>query len=174
LARVAEEQVGGIYWSIIVLAAIPVCLLLVLPAITPSGMLEEGSGAVPGGTGATAATSFVEKNQVLSLVILFAVIMIVQGACLWIARRKLRDVEEDAGDPALKLRRLENLDIFFDLPLYCGLALTIFAFILISTFGAGVSRFLAYSSTFIGIIFAVILRVGHLYPLREKLINQKG
>ena len=175
LARVSQEQVGGIYWSIIVLAAISVCLLLVLPAISPSGAVDEGSGAVPGGTGAGTATSFVEKNQVLSLLILFAVIMIVQGACLWIARRKLRDVEGDAfADAALKLRRLENLDIFFDLPLYCGLALTIFAFILISTFGAGVSRFLAYSSTFIGIIFAVILRVGHLYPLREKLITQKG
>lgn len=175
LAGVAETQVGGIYWSIIVLAAIAVCLLLVLPAITPSGMVDEGSGAVPGGTGSSTASSFVEKNQALSLLILFAVIMIVQGACLWIARRKLREVAEDASaEPTLKLRRLENLDIFFDLPLYCGLALTIFAFILISTFGAGVSRFLAYSATFIGIIFAVILRVGHLYPLREKLINQKG
>jgi hypothetical protein len=175
LARVSGEQVGGIYWSIIVLAAISVCLLLVLPAITPSGAADDSNGAVPGSTGTVAATSFVEKNQVLSLVILFAVIMIVQGACLWIARRKLREVESDvAAEPALKLRRLENLDIFFDLPLYCGLALTIFAFILISTFGAGVSRFLAYSSTFIGIVFAVILRVGYLYPLREKLITQKG
>ena len=176
LARVSEEQVGGIYWSVIVLAAISVCLLLVLPAITPAGAVDESGGAVPGGTGSVAAsTSFVEKNQVLSLTILLAVIMIVQGACLWIARRKLREVEADTfADAALKLRRLENLDIFFDLPLYCGLALTIFAFILISTFGAGVSRFLAYSSTFIGIIFAVILRVGHLYPLREKLITQKG
>jgi hypothetical protein len=173
LARVSEEQVGGIYWAIIVLAAISVCLLLVLPAITPASTLDENAGVVPGGTGAV-ATSFVEKNQALSLVILFSVIMIVQGACLWIARRKIREVEQDAAEPALKLRRLENLDIFFDLPLYCGLALTIFAFILISTFGAGVSRFLAYSATFIGIIFAVILRVGHLYPLREKLINQKG
>jgi hypothetical protein len=175
LARVAEEQVGGIYWSIIVLAAISVCLLLVLPAITPAGAMDDSGGAVPGGVGSVAGTSFVEKNQALSLVILLAVIMIVQGACLWIARRKIREVENDlAAEPALKLRRLENLDIFFDLPLYCGLALTIFAFILISTFGAGVSRFLAYSATFIGIIFAVMLRVGHLYPLREKLINQKG
>ena len=175
LARVSEQQVGGIYWSIIVLAAISVCLLLVLPAITPAGAVDDSNTPVPGGAGAVGGGSFVEKNQVLSLVILFSVIMIVQGACLWVARRKIRDVEGDAfADATLKLRRLENLDIFFDLPLYCGLALTIFAFILISTFGAGVSRFLAYSSTFIGIIFAVILRVGHLYPLREKLLNQKG
>ncbi|MFA7160324.1 MAG: hypothetical protein WC299_13570, partial [Kiritimatiellia bacterium] len=77
-------------------------------------------------------------------------------------------------DAARKLKRLENMEIFFDLPLYCGLALTILAFILISTFGAGVSRFLAYSSTFIGIILSVVLRVWYVYPLREKLIVQKN
>ena len=177
LAHASAEHADHIYWSIIALAAIAVCLMLVLPAVTPAGGADESAGGVPGGTGSLPATtgSFLEKNQALSLVILLAVILIVQGACLWVARRKIREIEQDAAaEAALKLRRLENLDIFFDLPLYCGLALTIFAFILISTFGAGVSRFLAYSSTFIGIVFAVILRVGHLYPLREKLINQKG
>ena len=177
LARASQEQADGIYWSIIALAAIAVCLMLVLPAVAPAGGTDESSSGVPGGSGQLAAAtgSFMEHNQALSLLILLAVILIVQGACLWVARRKIREVEQDtAAEPALKLRRLENLDIFFDLPLYCGLALTIFAFILISTFGAGVSRFLAYSATFIGIVFAVILRVGHLYPLREKLINQKG
>ncbi|TAN38432.1 MAG: hypothetical protein EPN23_02555 [Verrucomicrobia bacterium] len=177
LARASAEQADGIYWSIIALSAIAVCLMLVLPAVAPAGGADETTGGVPGASGNLMATtgSFMEHNQALSLLILLAVIMIVQGACLWVARRKIREIEQDAdAAPVLKLRRLENLDIFFDLPLYCGLALTIFAFILISTFGAGVSRFLAYSSTFIGILFAVILRVGHLYPLREKLINQKG
>jgi hypothetical protein len=176
LAGVTEERVGGLYWSIIVLGAIAVCLMLILPAVAPAiSQADEGSPGSGGGiAGAAAAASFMEKNQAVSLVILLAVILIVQGACLWVARRKIREVEQDVAEPALKLKRLENLDIFFDLPLYCGLALTIFAFILISTFGAGVSRFLAYSSTFIGIVFAVILRVGHLYPLRERLINLKG
>ena len=177
LARASAEHADRIYWSIIVLSAIAVCLMLVLPAIAPAGGVDETASVGTGGSGsvAAAAGSFMEKNQALSLFILLTVILIVQGACLWVARRKIREVEQDVGaEPALRLRRLENLDIFFDLPLYCGLALTIFAFILISTFGAGVSRFLAYSSTFIGIVFAVVLRVGHLYPLREKLINQKG
>ena len=177
LAHASAEKADGIYWSIIALSAIAVCLMLVLPAVAPTGGTDENASGVPGGSGQLAATtgSFMEHNQALSLLILLTVILIVQGACLWVARRKIREIEQDAAaEPALKLRRLENLDIFFDLPLYCGLALTIFAFILISTFGAGVSRFLAYSSTFIGIVFAVILRVGHLYPLREKLINPKG
>ncbi|MCX6998084.1 MAG: hypothetical protein NTV49_13630 [Kiritimatiellaeota bacterium] len=176
LANAPAERVRGIYWSGIALAAVALSLLLLLPAVAPTSSpageaAGPGGGAGPGG----AASGFLEQNQTVSLLILLVVILIVQGTCWWLARRKLREIEQDgAADAALKLKRLENLDIFFDLPLYCGLALTILAFILITTFGAGVSRFLAYAATFVGIVFSVILRVGHLYPLREKLLNQKG
>ena len=177
LANAPAERVRGIYWLGIALSAVALGLLLVLPAIAPSSS-PAGDTAEIGGAGAGtvgAAAGFREQNQTASLLILLAVILIVQGTCWWLARRKLREIEQDAGaDTALKLKRLENLDIFFDLPLYCGWALTILAFILISTFGAGVSRFLAYSATFVGIVFSVILRVGNLYPLREKLLNRKG
>jgi hypothetical protein len=193
LAGLGTGQLFRAYWLAIVLGAVAICLLLMLPAVTP---LPSGApGATPevtaGSGGAATITSAAvtppEQSQTASLVLLLLAILIVQGGCYWIARRKLREVElgtpptgvahkggaaDDAAGAALKLRRLENLDIFFDLPLYCGLALTIFAFLLITTFGAGVSRFLAYGSTFVGIIFAVILRVAYLYPLREKLIHQ--
>ena len=196
LAGLGAGHLLRAYWLVIVLAAVAVCLLLVLPAVTPS-MPPGPPGASPeltaGAGGAalagTVAAAAPEKSQTVSLVLLLLAILIVQGGCYWIARRKIREVELgryaaglDAtimgGDPdsaaaaTLKLRRLENLDIFFDLPLYCGLALTIFAFILITTFGAGVSRFLAYGSTFVGIVFAVMIRVVYLYPLREKLIHR--
>jgi hypothetical protein len=194
LAGLGVGHLHRAYWLVIVLAAVAVCLLLVLPAVTPSlspvtpgapTEMTSGTGVEARGDAAIAP----EKSQTASLILLLLAILVVQGGCYWIARRKIREVE--LGQPAagldaanadgapdsvaaasLKLRRLENLDIFFDLPLYCGLALTIFAFILISTFGAGVSRFLAYGSTFVGIVFAVIIRVVHLYPLREKLINR--
>ncbi|MFZ4396855.1 MAG: hypothetical protein ACOYOU_14665 [Kiritimatiellia bacterium] len=196
LAGLGVGSLFRAYWLAIVLAALAVCLLLMLPAVTPplptanpavNPELSTGANGTTLAVGGVAVTA--DKSQAASLVLLLLAILIVQGGCYWIARRKIREVElgvSDAwadksgakGDPdaaavaALKLRRLENLDIFFDLPLYCGLALTIFAFILITTFGAGVSRFLAYGSTFVGIIFAVILRVAYLYPLREKLINR--
>jgi|GEM_PF-3275073 len=178
LANAPAERVRGIYWLGITLSAVALGLLLVLPAIaptsSPAGDTVETGGAGAGTVGAAAA-GFREQNQTASLLILLAVILIVQGTCWWLARRKLREIElNPSANTALKLKRLENLDIFFDLPLYCGLALTILAFILISTFGAGVSRFLAYSATFVGIVFSVILRVGNLYPLREKLLNRKG
>ena len=52
-------------------------------------------------------------------------------------------------------------------------AVTIFSFILITTYGVGVARFLAYSSTLVGIVLAVVLRLFYLYPLRESLITGK-
>ncbi|MEI8243416.1 MAG: hypothetical protein WCI17_09135, partial [bacterium] len=194
LAGLGVRHLHRAYWLVIVLAAVTVCLLLLLPAVTPSlspvtpgAATEMASGA--GGEAKVDAAIAPEKSQTASLILLLLAILIVQGGCYWIARRKIREVElgqtaagleaamtdgalNSTAAATLKLRRLENLDIFFDLPLYCGLALTIFAFILISTFGAGVSRFLAYGSTFVGIVFAVIIRVVHLYPLREKLINR--
>ena len=151
-----------------------IVLLLMIP-MAGTSLSPGGQGAGSGGGPASGPLAAANDGQVLPLVILAVIVLAVQGICWWAARRKLDEIEFDsASDAARKLKRLENMEIFFDLPLYCGLALTILAFILISTFGAGVSRFLAYSSTFIGIIFSVVLRVWYVYPLREKLIVQKN
>ena len=64
---------------------------------------------------------------------------------------------------------LENADIFFDVPLYVGLFGTVSAF-LVMTFSPQSSRLIAYSSTLIGIIFSLILRLAMLWPLRQKLL----
>ena len=196
LAGLGAGPLHHAYWLVIVLAAVAVCLLLALPAVTssmapapPLGAPSEMTSGAGGATQADTAATAPDKSQTVSLVLLLLAILIVQGGCYWMARRKIREVAlgqsaagldaakayddpDSAAAATLKLKRLENLDIFFDLPLYCGLALTIFAFILITTFGAGVSRFLAYGSTFVGIVFTVIIRVVHLYPLREKLIHR--
>ena len=105
-----------------------------------------------------------------SMALMFSVIVAAQLGCYALAFTKIKQLSGDASSDVMKLKRLENLDIFFDLPLYCGLA--IFSFILISSFGASVARFLAYSSTLVGIIVAVIIRVYLLYPIRESLIKE--
>ena len=88
-------------------------------------------------------------------------------------RKKIRFVEDDESEaPALRLKRLENLDIFFDLPLYTGLALTVIALILIAL-NAGMSRLFAYTSTVVGILSAVSLRIRYVFPLKERLIQVK-
>lgn len=110
-----------------------------------------------------------------SMALMFSIIVAAQLGCYALAFSKIKHLSGDASsDVSMKLKRLENLDIFFDLPLYCGLAVTIFSFILISSFGAGIARFLAYSSTLVGIIVAVIIRVYLLYPFRERLIKEAG
>ena len=66
---------------------------------------------------------------------------------------------------------LENAEIFFDVPLYVGLFGTVSAF-LVMTFSPQSSRLIAYSSTLIGIIFSLVLRLIMQYPLRRRLINE--
>ncbi len=145
-------------------------LLIIGGAPTPAAAVAGAAGGVP-----DAAAQVYAPRQMVSWLVILIAILLLQGTCWEVARRKIQAVAEDTqADAAGKLRQLDNLDIFFDLPLYAGLALTILAFILISALGAGVSRFLAYASTFVGILFAVALRLGHLYPLREQLIKQSG
>ncbi len=173
------------YWLGVFFVSFAICVLLVAPFLaslptadnssakgeTASSFMESVSTIAPAPQSAKNGATSEYHNSFLILV-LVPIIVIAQGICWLAARRRLKIIEEDViSDASLKLKRLDNMEIFFDLPLYCGLAITIFAFILISTFGVGISRFLAYSSTFIGIVLTVVLRIGYLYPLREKLMH---
>lgn len=128
-----------------------------------SGLTESvsGSGLSNGSSG--------NNSMLLGITMLMATLFL-QGTIWFVAKKKLEAIAGTLESAASKLKRIENLDIFFDLPLYAGLALTIFAFILI-TIDAGMSRIMAYSSTVIGILSAVSLRVIYLYPIREKLLD---
>ena len=70
---------------------------------------------------------------------------------------------------SVRLKKLENADLFLDLPLYFGLLGTVASFIVMS-FNPNISRLIAYSSTLVGIIFSVILRITLQYPLKQTLI----
>ncbi len=73
----------------------------------------------------------------------------------------------------IRVKKLENADIFLDLPLYFGLFGTVSAFIVI-TFNPSISKLIAYSATLMGIIFSVVLRLVMQYPLKQKLISKNG
>ncbi len=160
------------YWIAASAVGVTVSLLLLLGALAPAPAPDGGPAALPSGDGEPVAAAGANGAiNPLSMTVMVVGILVVQGICWVIAHRRIKDVENDTGlDLPARLRRLENLDIFLDLPLYCGLAGTIFAFILITTFGAGVARFLAYSSTLVGIVLAVALRLFYVFPLRESLI----
>ena len=70
---------------------------------------------------------------------------------------------------SVRLKKLDNADLFLDLPLYFGLLGTVASFIVMS-FNPNISRLIAYSSTLVGIIFSVILRITLQYPLKQTLI----
>ncbi|HVM61230.1 MAG TPA: hypothetical protein VMV72_10220 [Verrucomicrobiae bacterium] len=130
------------------------------------------NAAATGETAGGPATAAGADNALLSgTVVLLS--LVVHAVVWFFVRGKIRQVEDDESATAeLRLKRLENMDVFFDLPLFTGLALTVIAFILI-TLNAGMSRHFAYTSTVVGILSAVSLRIRYLYPLKERLILPK-
>lgn len=140
--------------------------LAMRPTIEPSAM-----GSATGETGAPAAVEGTDSALLSGTVVLIS--LAVHAIVWFFVRGKIRQVEDDERAPVdLQLRRLENLDVFLDLPLFTGLALTVIAFILI-TLNAGMSRHFAYTSTVVGILSAVSLRIRYVYPLKERLIQTK-
>ena len=92
----------------------------------------------------------------------------------WIAaNRKFRMIQRmDAGTES-KMKLLENIDVYFDLPLYFGLLGTVLSFILITVFPDAGLMF-AYVSTGCGIIVSISLRLMYLTPYRQLLIENEN
>ncbi|MBQ8754320.1 MAG: hypothetical protein IJZ19_04770 [Lentisphaeria bacterium] len=101
--------------------------------------------------------------------LLFSIITCAQFFAFALAWMVTANIKNSAESFKLRLQKLENADIFFDVPLYVGLFGTVSAF-LVMTFSPQNSRLIAYSSTLIGIIFSLILRLILLYPLRRELL----
>jgi hypothetical protein len=134
------------------------------PAVSPGG---EAAAMAGGGAGLDGGIGLWLTGTVVLATIL------VQAFLWWIARRRIQAVAHATTEPAeRRLRRLQNLDIYLDLPLYAGLLLTVTAFVLI-TLDADLSRLLAYTSTILGILVAVSLRALYLQPLQDRLIHEQ-
>lgn len=165
------------YWLGAFAVSVGVGLLFFLIALAPSapqaGKAPAPEGLTPG-IPRPAAAAAASGSSVAPIAIIAVAILVAQGICWAAAQRRLREIVQNPDfDRTMKARQLENSDIFFDLPLYCGLAFTILSFILITTFRLDVTRFMAYSSTLVGIIMAVSLRIFLLHPIKERLITQK-
>ena len=128
-----------------------------------------GVATVAGETGAPVAGERTDSALLSGTVVLVS--LAIHAVVWFFVRGKIRLVEDDEDETTtLRLKRLDNLDVFLDLPLFTGLALTVIAFILI-TLDAGMSRHFAYTSTVVGILSAVSLRIRYVYPLKERLIQ---
>ena len=93
--------------------------------------------------------------------------VVIFGTAIIVAKNIIKSV----GEAKLKLKKLENAEIFFDLPLYAGLFGTVASFMVIA-FSRESSLLIAYSTTLMGIIFSVLLRVSVLYPAKRSLLNE--
>lgn len=137
--------------------------------------LFEGTGAAGAGTAAGGGTTLAGDPEMamfyskLSFYI-FSSIIVIQFTALFVAFRVFRGLRLSKECVELKLKKIENADIFLDLPLYIGLFGTVSSFI-VMTFNPQISRLIAYSATLIGIIFSVVLRVALQFPLRQQLLD---
>lgn len=77
-------------------------------------------------------------------------------------------------NPKQKLSLIENLDIWFDLPLYGGLAMTILAFILICFSGVTSARYMAYTATLAGIVCTAWMRIRYLHRIKRELLLESS
>ena len=96
-------------------------------------------------------------------------ILILQAFAFVTAAGVFSGLKRSTEPVSIRLKKLENADLFLDLPLYFGLLGTVASFIVMS-FNPNISRLIAYSSTLVGIIFSVILRLTLQYPLKQSLI----
>jgi len=104
---------------------------------------------------------------------IFAAVICLQIVVFGAAMLVTGNIVKGDGSSENKLRRLENANIFFDLPLYIGLFGTISSFMVVA-FSRESSLLIAYSTTLLGIIFSVILHVAVLYRARRNLLDNVG
>ncbi len=131
-----------------------------------SAVLGESDGVQP------TLAQRAEQAGLLSVYI-YAGILALQLCSLYAGVTILRGIRRSLDTVKQKLKKLENAEIFLDLPLYIGLFGTVSSFVVL-TYSPTSGRLIAYSSTLVGIIFSVIMRVGLLYPLRSRLLDEQG
>ena len=117
-----------------------------------------------------AAKTANSSNSTLSTAVIIAVIAI-QLIVLASAFFAIGRIEKRKDGAWLKLELLNTADTYLDLPLYVGLFGTVASFIIISL-NPHASRLVAYTSTLIGIIISVNLRVFMFIPLKQRLLKE--
>ena len=122
---------------------------------------------------AAKAVENMNRTAALLSFIILVFILILQLLAFMIAARVFACLRRSTEAVSIRLKKLENADLFLDLPLYFGLLGTVASFIVMS-FNPNISRLIAYSSTLVGIIFSVILRLIFQYPLKQALIGASG
>ena len=132
---------------------------------------SSGSGVL-GNVAENSADTLAMRTRITGKIsmLIFSVITVLQFVAFGAGTGVVSRIRNSNENPELKLRKLDNSDVIFDVPLYVGLFGTVSAF-LVMTFSPQSSRLIAYSSTLIGIIFSLLLRLTMQFPLKNKLLS---
>lgn len=133
-----------------------------------------GGGDVMGEVAPNSEASIAMQTRLAAKIsmLIFSIITALQLLAFGVGSVVISGIRRSSEPPKIKLERLVNADIFFDVPLYVGLFGTVSAF-LVMTFSPQSSRLIAYSSTLIGIVFSLILRLAMQYPMRQRLLTER-
>ena len=135
-------------------------------------MFSGDSSEVVGEVAQNSPASMAARTRMAAWVsmLIFSVITALQLLAFGMGHVVISGIKHNADSIATKLKQLDNAAIFFDIPLYVGLFGTVSAF-LVMTFSPQSSRLIAYSSTLIGIVFSILLKLTMEYPFRQKLLR---
>ena len=166
-------------WSIVlavVLLGIAFVFAMSYAFRNSSALRDLFSGASSDAFGEVAANSkesIASRNRTTATIsmYIFSVITALQFVAFGVGAAVVAGIRRGGEAAKVQLSRLENAEIFFDVPLYVGLFGTISAF-LVMAFSPQSSRLIAYSSTLIGIVFSLVLRLTLQYPMRQSLISR--
>ncbi|MBR2872435.1 MAG: hypothetical protein IKB99_02960 [Lentisphaeria bacterium] len=130
------------------------------------------SSEVVGEVAQNSPASIAAKTRIAAWIsmLIFSVITALQLLAFGLGFAVISNIKNSADSISSKLKQLDNAGIFFDVPLYVGLFGTVSAF-LVMTFSPQSSRLIAYSSTLIGIVFSIALKLTMEYPFRQKLLR---
>jgi hypothetical protein len=107
-----------------------------------------------------------ETTNVITLVLFLAIQIAVYRICV----RRIRQIESGPGDPALKLKLLENEDNLFDSGLYVGIGGTAIALVLQVLGVIQPSLLAAYSSNLFGITCVAVIKIFHVRACKQRLL----
>ena len=135
-------------------------------------MFSGDSGETVGEVAQNSPASIAARTKMAAWVsmLIFSVITALQLLAFGVGYVVVKGIRCNSDSIAAKLKQLDNAGVFFDVPLYVGLFGTVSAF-LVMTFSPQSSRLIAYSSTLIGIVFSLLLKLTMEYPFKQKLLR---
>jgi hypothetical protein len=164
---------------------LPIVILLIIGAAFVVGMIylfdhspafrtmfSGDSGETVGEVAQNSPASIAQRTKFAAWVsmLIFSVITALQLLAFGVGSVVVNGIKNNGESVSVKIKQLDNAGVFFDVPLYVGLFGTVSAF-LVMTFSRQSSRLIAYSSTLIGIVFSLLLKLLMEYPFKQKLLR---